>query len=266
MNGTGSVSEGLSSSRCSVEQQHMPGRNHATSVITRMKWTKEVNVAVMECFYLSKPFTEEGKPIRGYRQRMHRIWKERELFSVSEQRLCDQARMIRKNEWLTAIELEEIRRRVIQEEEKGEENLEMNTATVGKGEENDNNSKDCTDGTSSGQGTENIEEESNVNKQSANTENIVLNDFENASNEEKEMVRKIVELMNNPDREVDYDFRKVNKIRVVEETRKVNKVLKYIATSNITETNRLLKAVSMLVAERIGIKKKNTTKRNTEPW
>ena len=94
-----------------------------------------------------------------------------------------------------------------------------------------------------------------------------MNDFEKASKEEKEMVRKIVELRNNPNREVDYDFRKVNnvKIRVVEETRKVSKVLKYIQTSNMTETNRILKAVSMLVAERIGIKKKNTTKRNTEP-
>ena len=52
----------------------------------------------------------------------------------------------------------------------------------------------------------------------------------------------------------------------MEERRKVNKVLKYIETSNITETNRLLKAVSMLVVERIGIKKKNTAKINTEPW
>ena len=195
---------------------------------------------------------------------MHRIWKERELFSVSELRLCDQARMIRKNEWLTAIELEEIRR-VTQEEERGEENLEMNTATVGSEEENDNG-RDCTDSSGSGQGIENIEEENNVNKQSASTKNIVLKDFGKASNEEKEIVGKIEELKNNPDREVDYDFRKVNKIRVVEETKKVNKVLKYIETSNITETNRLLKTVSMLVAERIGIKKKNTTKRNTEPW
>ena len=31
--------------------------------------------------------------------------------------MCDQARMIRKNEWLTEVELEEIRRRVIQEEQ-----------------------------------------------------------------------------------------------------------------------------------------------------
>ena len=64
-----------------------------------------MNIAVMECFYLSKPFTKKGKLIRGSRQRIQRIWKERELFSVSEQRLCHQARMIRKNEWLTAIEL-----------------------------------------------------------------------------------------------------------------------------------------------------------------
>ena len=74
------------------------------------------------------------------------------------------------------------------EEERGKENLEMNTATLGTEEENDNNNRDCTDSTGSGQGIVNIEEENNVNKQSAITENIVLNDFENASNEEKEIV------------------------------------------------------------------------------
>ena len=165
MNGAGSVSEGLSSGRCSVEQQHRPGRYRATAVITRMKWTKELNVAVMECFYLSKPFTEERKPIRGYRHRMHRKWKERKLFSVSEQRLSDQKGMIRKNERLTATELKDIRRRVTQEEERGEENLEMDTAIVGTEEENDNDSRDCIDSTGSGQGIENIDEDNNVNKQ-----------------------------------------------------------------------------------------------------
>ena len=48
---------------------------------------------------------------------------------------------------------------MIQEEERGEENLELNTATVGTEEENDNNSRDCTDSTGSGQRIENIEEE-----------------------------------------------------------------------------------------------------------
>ena len=96
VNGTGSVSEGLSSGRCSVEQQHRPIRNHFTPVITRMKRTKKVNVAAMEFFYLGKSFTEELKPICCYRQRMHRTWKERELFLASEQRLFDLARIVRK--------------------------------------------------------------------------------------------------------------------------------------------------------------------------
>ena len=50
---------------------------------------------MMECFYRSKPFDEEGKPVRGYRQRMFREWRDRGLFESTEQRVCDQARAIR---------------------------------------------------------------------------------------------------------------------------------------------------------------------------
>ena len=53
---------------------------------------------------------------------------------------------------------------MIQEEERGEESLGMNTATVGTEEENDNDSKDCTNRTNNGQGIENAEEENDVNK------------------------------------------------------------------------------------------------------
>ena len=77
-----------------------------------MKWNKEVNKAVMECFYRSKPFDEEGKPVRGYRQRMFREWRDRGLFESTEQRVCDQARAIRKNGWLSQLELEAIKRQV----------------------------------------------------------------------------------------------------------------------------------------------------------
>ena len=60
----------------------------------------------MECFYRSKPFDEEGKPIRGYRQRMFRKWRVRGMFESTEQRVSDQARAIRKNGWLSELELE----------------------------------------------------------------------------------------------------------------------------------------------------------------
>ena len=82
----------------------------------RQTWKKTLNTAVMECNFLSRPVDEEGKPIRGYRRRMHNVWKERYGTKITEQCLCDQARMIRKNEWITKLELEDIRRKILQKE------------------------------------------------------------------------------------------------------------------------------------------------------
>ena len=52
---------------------------------------------------------------------MHAAWKERGLPKITEQRLCDQARAIRKTEWFTSVELDEIRRRMITVDEELEE-------------------------------------------------------------------------------------------------------------------------------------------------
>ena len=115
MNGAGTLCEGPSPGRCSPVRQRRPGRYPTT---VRTKWNKEVNKVVMECFYRSKPFDENGKPIRGYRQRMFREWRNRGGFESTEQRICDQARAIRKNCWLSELELEMIKRSVIEEEER----------------------------------------------------------------------------------------------------------------------------------------------------
>jgi len=82
VNGTGTSCEGATPGRCSPAQQRGPGRHQTT---TKKKWTKQLNKAVMECYYLSNPVDESGKPVRGYRRRMHNIWKERGLIDISEQ-------------------------------------------------------------------------------------------------------------------------------------------------------------------------------------
>ena len=51
----------------------------------------------MEYFYRSKPFDEEGKPIKICRRKMLREGREREMFESTEQHVCNQARAIRKN-------------------------------------------------------------------------------------------------------------------------------------------------------------------------
>ena len=94
MNGPGTLDEGSLPGKCPVGEQLRSGRHQKTA---RTGFPKKMNVAVMECYFLSRPFDEEGKPMRGYRKQMHNIWKERHGLKVTEQRLCDQARMIRMN-------------------------------------------------------------------------------------------------------------------------------------------------------------------------
>lgn len=84
VNETGTISEGLLPGRCPTVRQGGPGRYVASA---NMKCNKELNVAVMECYFLSKPTEENERPIRGHRRRMQDIWKERELPTVTEQRL-----------------------------------------------------------------------------------------------------------------------------------------------------------------------------------
>ena len=45
----------------------------------------------MDCYLLSQP------TIRGYRKRMLSLWLQKGMFWVSEQRLVDQAKTIRRN-------------------------------------------------------------------------------------------------------------------------------------------------------------------------
>ena len=60
----------------------------------------------MECYLLSEP------KIRQYRKCMLSLWLQKGMFWVSEQRLVDQANTIRRNSWMTELEIEELERKV----------------------------------------------------------------------------------------------------------------------------------------------------------
>ena len=77
---------------------------------TRIRWTKEVNKIVVRYFYQSDPTK------RGYRKQMMKIWREIGVFDVTEQRLADQTGVIRTNGWLSKAELDEIQRKIKEEE------------------------------------------------------------------------------------------------------------------------------------------------------
>ena len=58
--------------RCPTGWQIGPGRHPAAA---RMKWNREMNIAVTQCYCQSKPVDESGKLVKGYRQGMHAVWK-----------------------------------------------------------------------------------------------------------------------------------------------------------------------------------------------
>ena len=105
VNGSRLAEQGPSSGRCS--RQGNIGHHHANPVIgKRTKWTSQENKIVMECYLLSEP------KIRGYINRVLGLWLQKGMFWVSEQRLVDQAKTIRRNSWMTELEIEELERKV----------------------------------------------------------------------------------------------------------------------------------------------------------
>ena len=87
------------------------GGHHDTASGDRRRkmWTRQENEFVMECYLRS------GPERRRYRKRMHDIWRSKGIFEVTEQRLMDQIRQIKKNKWLSNLEIENIKRRIEEE-------------------------------------------------------------------------------------------------------------------------------------------------------
>jgi hypothetical protein len=211
---------------------------------------------------MSKPVDDDGKPIRGYRRRMYDFWKERACQSdgssmvriVSEQRLCDQARMIRKNGWLSEVELVEIRNRVLSPENSNESEVVDDSCSVELCDHSADREQqyDCSIHVPVG--------------------NIVMDN--GVVGEDRVVCEKIVQICEELASGVGkyrFDFKAVDRKVLMKEVVHVNEVLEFIETSTITETNWLIRAVSVYVAKRLGLK--NFAERKVgcigsgkEPW
>ena len=245
VNRAGPVGEGSSPGRCSLVRQQGPGR-HPTTV--RTKWSKNVNKIVMECFFRSKPFDDDGKPIRGYRQRMMQEWKEHGVFEITEQRLCDQARAIRKNGWLSDLELENIQRMIEAESEivnESIEDVEENQTEMDIERTSERNEKTDVD----------LDETTN---------NVAVN-VETLDEETQIIIAQRNQILAGG-RIIDGIFlKRVHMNTPNRTTAKVNRMIELIETKNITQTNNLIKAAGVWVADQLGLKKYEGGKKK-DPW
>ena len=247
----------------------------------RRKWSKDVNTVLMECYYRSTPVAEDGTPIRGYRRRLHREWKERGIFEETEQRVCDQARAIRKNGWLTELELEEIKRKIAADMEVSEE-VETVNISVADVEESMEGINQAGNQQNSNQETINpivaeVEESVEGINQIGNLQNISqinprdMDPEDEIPADDQVIIDRILTILNSQEEDFVCDFKKTEQWKLSKETKRVNRVLKYIKTQNITETNRLIKAASRAIAENLNLKveKRIATRKSNkckEPW
>ena len=63
-----------------------------------------------------------------------------------------------------------------------------------------------------------------------------------------------------------YLLKKVDRSKLNNVMKKVDRVVQYIVTNSITETNKLIKAASVYVAKELGLKEQRKDAKKTEPW
>ena len=215
----------------------------------------------MECFYRSKPFDEEGKPIRGYRQRMFREWRDRGLFESTEQRVCDQARAIRKNRWLSQLELETIKGQV---EDEFQDEFGEDVATEVETVENEDTAEN--EDMVENEVESVVEEIVNVEEVNNNVIESVDDRRHNLNDEHRKIVERLNKIILEGKTSDGIIFKKVDKKTMKVQTDRVNDVIKYFKRKSITETNDLIKAASVWVAEQIGLKKRDYREKNEPRW
>ena len=231
VNGSRLAEQGPSSGRCS--RQGNIGRHHANPVISkRRKWTSQENKIVMECYLLSEPKS------RGYRKRMLSLWQQKGMFSVSEQRLVDQANTIRRNSWMTELEIEELERKVTGSDSVIAAEARSSEALLDQ----------------VGEDRRNVLPEMGAEEQA------------DSLDEEVAIVMEIAEVIEKGRKDKLPALRNVPKKKLLEETAEVDKVLSKFKTYSIAKTNELFYAGAFVVTNKLGMKIDKVAGRKEPMW
>ena len=222
VNGAGTSYEGLTFGRRSDEAaQTVIMRNPRQPEKSRTTWTKALNKIVMRCIFESNP------NVRGYRQRMNKIWKEEGLFELSEQKLAGQARVIRTNGWLSEVELEEIRREI--ETESNIQDGDLNREVTEQSTRHEDNGDPMTRAEDSERvdAVENVEERMKADGLGA---------------DDIRVLRMLQEELLNNEIEDPINLRFCDRRKLKEVTAQVDRVIPYLESSNLLQCNKIMKA------------------------
>ena len=250
--GTSPSSGTPSPGKDSVGEQHRPGRHSATASTSssttgkRKKWTIEDNKEIMFCYYKAKP--DEF----GYRHRLYDIWQNRNKDAkITEQNLADRARHIQRKNYMTKVQLKEIK------------DLAEETIREQPAESSPDNDTEITTEEETSTSTVVHGLISQQNTPSVIPDTVDQETYENLKNHFEKLKITDAEIPNLKQLASRYEFKAI--------VQKANQAAEYISTNNITETMQLIKAVILTVTEASGIIVKESKPikqkaKNMPPW
>ena len=172
---------------------------------------------------------------------------------MSEQRLLDQIRVIKTNEYFSKVELEVIKMQV---KNRNNEKMPVSEQQDNKLSEQGINTEN--DETSEQERPEQLEAESESTQNGADfatSKFYILTDPE-LTEEQLEMIKIICELPRKKKKITNVSFRNADRKKLREITGNVNNVLEYIMTVDVTETDNVINAVAVHVSQRLGLKQR----------
>ena len=187
----------------------------------------------MECYLLSEP------KIRGYRKRMLSLWQQKGMFWVSEQRLVDQANTIRRNSWMTELEIEELESKVT-----GRDSVIAAEA----------------------RSSEALPDQVGENRRNVLPEMGAEEQADSLDEEEVAIVMEIAEVIEKGRKDKLPALRNMPKKKLLEENAKVDKVLSKFKTHSTTKTNELFYAGAFVVTNKLGVKIDKVAARKEPMW
>ena len=191
------------------------------------------------------------------------------MFETNENHLTGQARLILGNGWLTSVQLEQIKKEVEHEEAPRENTQE---------EQVDSGSTQVTDvDVIEGVGEESHEEvraqetsfEGRLDEveRDINGTGETVEEFSDGINDELQEIYRSI-LRRYKDRQVPSDmiFKGVNRGKLLKEVKEVNKVLPFLPTEDITETNTRIAAVACYIGDKLEVKKRTREGAQEPMW
>lgn len=249
----------------------------------RRKWSKANYEVLIECH--EKALLEGG---RGVGRRTLVAWEERGLFTMRENALMNQLRMIRKKGWLTEVEIGAIRRRVKDMErvgipmDGGAENHVEGVAVVAEGvleeggvaealEEMEVVGEVNLSADQLGDGRVGIPMDGGATGNAENHAEVGAVDAvgvargHNLDAEHNDLLQRLRELLLEEGDVMPKNLRRVDRGKIRIATQKVNRILPFVQTNNISGDKDLVRCAALLVQEMVGVNRKTSNKQRKEP-